>query len=46
MTLITTNAALKAYCDTLTDCPYITVDTGYARAHLLRETVPDSNFGA
>lgn len=31
MTLITTNAALKAFCDTLTDCPYITVDTEFMR---------------
>jgi len=31
MTLITTNAALRAFCDTLTDCPYITVDTEFMR---------------
>lgn len=31
MTLITTNAALKAFCATLTDCPYITVDTEFMR---------------
>ncbi len=31
MTLITTNDALKAYCATLTDCPYITVDTEFMR---------------
>lgn len=31
MTLITTNAALKAFCDTLKDCPYITVDTEFMR---------------
>jgi ribonuclease D len=31
MTLITTNAALKAFCDTLADCPYITVDTEFMR---------------
>lgn len=31
MTLITTNAALKAFCETLTDCPYITVDTEFMR---------------
>lgn len=31
MSLITTNAALKAFCDTLTDCPYITVDTEFMR---------------
>lgn len=31
MTLITTNASLKAFCDTLTDCPYITVDTEFMR---------------
>ena len=31
MSLITTNAALKAFCDTLKDCPYITVDTEFMR---------------
>ena len=31
MSLITTNAALKAFCDTLKNCPYITVDTEFMR---------------
>lgn len=31
MTLITTNAALKGFCATLSDCPYITVDTEFMR---------------
>lgn len=31
MSLITTNAALKAYCDTLKNSPYITVDTEFMR---------------
>lgn len=48
MTLITTNDALKAYCATLTDCPYITVDTEfmrertyYAKLCLLQISGPD-----
>lgn len=48
MTLITTNAALKAFCATLTDCPYITVDTEfmrektyYAKLCLLQISGPD-----
>ena len=31
MTILTTNASLKAFCDTLKDCPYITVDTEFMR---------------
>jgi ribonuclease D len=48
MTLITTNDSLKAYCATLTDCPYITVDTEfmrertyYAKLCLLQISGPD-----
>ena len=31
MTILTTNAALQAFCATLSDCPYITVDTEFMR---------------
>jgi len=31
MSLITTNASLKAFCDSLTNCSYITVDTEFMR---------------
>lgn len=31
MTILTTNAGLKAFCSTLTNCPYITVDTEFMR---------------
>ena len=31
MTILTTNAALQAFCDSLKDCPYITVDTEFMR---------------
>ncbi len=48
MTILTTNAALKAFCNTLKDCPYITVDTEfmrertyYARLCLLQISGPD-----
>lgn len=48
MSLITTNAALQAFCATLTDCPYITVDTEfmrertyYAKLCLLQISGPD-----
>jgi ribonuclease D len=48
MTILTTNAELKAFCNTLKDCPYITVDTEfmrertyYARLCLLQISGPD-----
>jgi ribonuclease D len=48
MTIITTNAALQAFCTTLHDAPYITVDTEfmrertyYARLCLLQISAPD-----
>jgi ribonuclease D len=48
MTIITTNAALKAFCSTLHDVPYITVDTEfmrertyYARLCLLQISAPE-----
>jgi ribonuclease D len=48
MSLITTNAALKAYCNTLKQSPYITVDTEfmrertyYAKLCLIQLSAPD-----
>lgn len=48
MTIITTNAALQAFCATLGDSPYITVDTEfmrektyYARLCLIQISAPD-----